>query len=49
VLKLGKGFTAELARAIALARVDWRDVLVAAQFANDLHAHELWLHEQTGV
>ena len=46
VLKLSKGSAIELARAIALAKVDWRDVLVAAQFANDLRAHEFWLHEE---
>ena len=48
VLKLSKGSATELDRAIAIAKVDWRDVLVAAQFANSLRAHEDWLHEQLG-
>jgi hypothetical protein len=30
-------------QAIALAKVDWRDLLVADSFANDTHAHEAWL------
>ena len=46
VLKLSKGSTTQLAREVALANIDWRDVLVAAEFSTDLHAHRLWLRER---
>ena len=49
VLRLSRGSMAELARAVSIARVDWRDVLVAAQFASDLDAHHAWLREQIGT
>ena len=29
--------------ALPLFRTDWRDLLVAADFAHDIHAHETWL------
>jgi len=41
-LKLSRGDLAELARAVAIAEVDWRDVLVAAGFGHDPRAHERW-------
>jgi len=41
-LKLSKGSLAELARAVEIAQVDWRDVLVAAGFGHDVHAHQAW-------
>jgi hypothetical protein len=34
-----------LIQAIELAQTDWRDLLVAAGFAVDVHAHELWLED----
>ncbi|RYX89388.1 MAG: hypothetical protein EOO28_33160 [Comamonadaceae bacterium] len=34
----------EIKAVARLARTDWRDVLVQAQFATDLNAHEKW-HE----
>jgi hypothetical protein len=43
VLRLSDGKLDKLARAVALAREDWRDLLVAAGFAENLKAHELWL------
>lgn len=43
VLKLSGGDLAELRRAVQLAQVDWRDVLVAAGFAHSIRAHESWL------
>lgn len=49
VLKLSKGSTTELAREVALAKIDWRDVLVAADFATDVRAHQVWLREQIRV
>ena len=44
-LKLSEGQLPKLLRAIDLARRDWRDVLVAAGFANRLEAHETWAKE----
>jgi hypothetical protein len=45
VLKLSGGSMAELLRAIEVAKVDWRDVLVAAGFGHELLAHQRWLAE----
>jgi hypothetical protein len=42
VLKLSDGDLGELRRAVEIANVDWRDVLVAAGFGHHPHAHELW-------
>ena len=42
VLKLSNGDLAELGRAVEVAQLDWRDVLVAAGFGNDVRAHEAW-------
>jgi hypothetical protein len=42
VLKLSHGDLNALGRAIDLAKVDWRDVLVGAGFGNDIKAHESW-------
>ena len=41
-LKLSNGSLAELIRAVQIAQVDWRDVLVAAGFGNDVRAHQAW-------
>jgi hypothetical protein len=41
-LKLSDGYLAKLREAVEVAKTDWRDVLVAAGFGNDLHAHERW-------
>lgn len=46
VLKLSGGQLPELNRAVALASTDWRDVLVAARFAESLDAHDVWFREQ---
>ena len=48
VLKLSEGSTTMLGEAIALAKVDWRDVLVAAEFASSLQAHATWFRERSG-
>lgn len=45
-LKLSNGDLSELRRAVELAQVDWRDVLVAADFGNDVRAHELWFPDE---
>lgn len=42
VLKVSGGKLAALRAAVHLAKVDWRDVLVAAGFEHDEHAHERW-------
>ncbi|HEU0073545.1 MAG TPA: hypothetical protein VFS30_05995 [Dehalococcoidia bacterium] len=42
-LKQSGGDMGHLMRAIELAQADWRDLLVAAGFAVDVHAHERWL------
>jgi hypothetical protein len=48
VLKLSEGSPSKVAEAVAVAEVDWRDVLVAAQFADSLQAHAAWSREQRG-
>jgi len=42
VLKLSRGDLNALQRAIDLAKLDWRDVLVCAGFGDDIKAHESW-------
>ena len=42
VLKLSEGDGSALTRAITLAQTDWRDLLVAAGFADDPSAHRRW-------
>ena len=42
-VRYSAGDLACLREAIELGRIDWRDLLVAAEFADDLHAHERWL------
>jgi len=42
VLKLSHGDLAELRKAVESAQIDWRDVLVAAGFGNDVRAHGAW-------
>lgn len=44
-LKLSNGDLVELQRAVQIAQLDSRDVLVAAAFANDVRAHESWFPE----
>jgi hypothetical protein len=42
ILKLSHGDLDALGRAIDLAKRDWRDVLVAAGFADDVNTHGSW-------
>ena len=42
-LKLSDGHLGKLTKVVDLAKLDWRDLLVAAGFADDIHAHEKWL------
>jgi hypothetical protein len=41
-LKIGNGDIDALFEAIRIAQIDWRDVLVAAEFAASLTAHTEW-------
>lgn len=41
-VKVSGGSLALLRDAVALGKVDWRDLLVQAGFANDLQAHRAW-------
>jgi len=42
-LRLSHGDLRALAEAIKLGQTDWRDLLVAADFADDIRAHEKWV------
>ncbi len=42
-LRLSGGRLTQLRAAVDLARVDWRDLLVAAGFANEVQAHLRWI------
>jgi len=44
VLKLADGSAAAVSAHVAAAKQDWRDVLVAAGFGDDLAAHVAWGH-----
>jgi hypothetical protein len=41
-LRLSQGDVERLRRAVTLAKTDWRDLLVAAEFARDADAHRAW-------
>ena len=41
-IRLGIGFLDEFRKAISVAKSDWRDLLVAARFAESLTAHDRW-------
>jgi hypothetical protein len=43
VLKLSEGELPKLDKALRLAKTDWRDMLMAAGFGEDLSAHESWM------
>ena len=42
VLKLSQGNIKKLLAAIDEARMDWRDLFMAADFGHDVKAHEQW-------
>ena len=44
-LKISGGDLARLRSAVSLAKSDWRDLLMAAGFADDEHAHRRWMPE----
>ena len=41
-LKMSRGDLAGLAQAVDLAKIDWRDLLMAAGFGCDTDAHRRW-------
>lgn len=45
VLKLSQGNINKLLKAIDEARMDWRDLFMAADFGYDVNAHEKWAKE----
>jgi hypothetical protein len=45
-LKLSAGNIDKLKAAIELAKTDWRDLLVAAGFADDTTAHKRWIAQE---
>lgn len=47
-LKLSGGDIRQLEEAVKMANIDWRDLLVAAGFANDPLAHQRWMQEARG-
>jgi len=42
VIKLSAGNLKDLREAVDLAKLDWRDLLVAAGFANSVESHLKW-------
>jgi hypothetical protein len=47
-LKVSSGHIGRLKEAVDLAKVDYRDVLLWAGFANDVAKHKAWLPEAMG-
>ncbi len=45
VLKLSRGNITKLLKAIDEARMDWRDLFMAADFGREVNAHEKWAEE----
>jgi len=41
-IKVSKGEMSVFREAMDLAKLDWRDLLVWAGFANDIHEHRKW-------
>ena len=44
-LKISAGELKRLSHAIHEARIDWRDLLMAADFGFEVNAHRVWLQE----
>jgi len=42
-IRASRGNMRELRDAVALAQLDWRDLLLAAYFADDVEAHLRWM------
>jgi hypothetical protein len=45
-VRVSGGVVGELREALALAALDWRDLLVAAEFADDVDAHVRWIPQR---
>lgn len=48
-VRISGGVVGELRGALALAALDWRDLLVAAEFADDVGAHLRWVPQRLDV
>jgi hypothetical protein len=48
-IKVSKGEMGLFREAIDLAKLDWRDLLVWAGFANNIHEHQKWAESVTSV
>ena len=48
-LKLSHGDMGKLQEAIRLAQTDWRDLLMAAGFGEDVNAHKRWSPTHLGL
>ena len=48
-LKLSNGELSALRSAVELAQIDWRDLLVAADFAEDTDAHRSWHPDESSA
>jgi hypothetical protein len=48
-LKMSGGDLDRLLQAVEVAKQDWRDLLVAAGFANDPQAHQAWLPQRAST
>jgi hypothetical protein len=47
-LKISGGDMEKLHKAVSLAKIDWRDLLMWAEFGNDLEAHNKWANQLLG-
>lgn len=45
-LKLSDGDLSKLCKVVEIAKCDWRDLLVAAGFAEDARSHNDWIPEK---
>lgn len=48
-MKVSGGMVNELKKVIDLAKADWRDLLINAEFANDEVSHEIWANKVLSI
>ena len=48
-LKVSGGNVAKLDQAVELAKIDWRDLFMAAGFESDINAHNAWYDKGMSV
>ena len=48
-IKLSEGSTEGLRRAVELAQIDFRDLLMESDFGYDVHDHEYWFYSQRAM